>query len=78
MITLEDRQLIKNLDNMTQAQLINLAPEALCLHIRQLIHVIRNMDLVPVGPQAVLRVESSLPPASIITGEKKKAGRAYD
>lgn len=82
MTSLEDKQFIESLDNMTQTQLVNLDSEALCLHIRQLIHIIRNIDLIsvrPVGPQTVLRVESSLPPASVImTDEKKKVGRAYD
>ena len=82
-MTNEERQLIDTLDGMDDTQIAGLSEELLCKNIRQLLVIIAKRDLQvvskPIGPERVLRVESSLPPDPIVVVEKKReVGRAYD
>lgn len=82
-MTNEQNQLIDSLTDMGDDQIVGLSKEALCIKIRQLLVIITEFDLrvvvKPVGPERVVRVESSLPPDPTVVVEKKKyVGRAYD
>lgn len=82
-MTNEENQLIDSLADMDDSQITSLSKEALCMNIRQLLVIIAKLDLrvvvKPVGPERVLRVESSLPPDPTVVVEKKKeVGRGYD
>ena len=82
-MTNEENKLIDSLGDMSNDQISGLSQEVLCIKIRQLLVIIAKLDLrvvvKPIGPERVLRVESSLPPDPAIVVEKKgRAGRAYD
>lgn len=82
-MTNENNQLIDSLEDMDDNQIISLSKEDLCMNIRQLLVIIAKLDLrvvfKPIGPERVLRVESSLPPDPTVVVEKKKeVGRAHD
>lgn len=82
-MTNEENKLIASLGDMSNDQISDLSQEALCIKIRQLLVIIAGLDLrvaiKPVGPERVLRVDSSLPPEPTVVVEKnRRAGRAYD
>lgn len=81
-MTNEEKQLVTKLGHMNVEQMHVLSQDVLCDNIRQLLEIIHNMSFgitKTVGPERVLRVESSLPPEPTIVVEKKKeVGRAYD
>ena len=82
-MTNEERQLIDSLADMDDAQIAGLSGELLCKNIRQLLAIISELDLrvviKPVGPERVLRTESSLPQDPIVVVHKRKeVGRAHD
>lgn len=73
-MTNEKRQLIETLADMDDTQIADLSRQLLCKNIRSLLAIIAELDL-PVGPERVLRVESSLPLDPIIVVEKKNDHR---
>lgn len=82
-MTNEENKLIDSLSDMDDTQIASLSKEALCMNIRQLLVIIAELNfpiaIKPVGPERVLRVESSLPPDPIVVVSKKKeVGRAHD
>ena len=82
-MTYEEKQLVMKLGHMSVEEMsVVISQDVLCVNIKKLLDIIANMSFgptKPVGPERVLRVESSLPPDPTIVVEKKKeAGRAHD
>lgn len=82
-MTPEEQKLVTSLKHMAVEEANTLNQDTLYTYIGQLLKIIAKLDLrvvvKPVGPERVLRVESSLPPDPTIVVERKKdVGRAHD